>query len=76
MDKRIAFLKESIKNSVSSSDQVANIILHAVNSRDPDMRYVIGIDATNSIHMRNSLSDREFMKWIRDGMFHGKGFAR
>ena len=76
MDKRIAFLKESMKNSVSSSDQVANIILHAVNSRDPDMRYVIGIDATNSIHMRNSLSDREFMKWIKDGMFHGKGFAR
>jgi short-subunit dehydrogenase len=76
MDKRIAFLKESMKNSVSSSDQVANIILHAVNSRDPDMRYVIGIDATNSIHMRNSLSDREFMKWIREGMFHGKGFAR
>lgn len=76
MDKRIGFLKGSMKNSVSSSDQVANIILHAVNSRDPDMRYVIGIDATNSIHMRNSLSDREFMKWIKDGMFHGKGFAR
>lgn len=76
MDKRIGFLKGSMKNSVSSSDQVANIILHAVNSRDPDMRYVIGNDATNSIHMRNSLSDREFMKWIKDGMFHGKGFAR
>ena len=76
MDKRIAFLKEAMKNSVSSSDQVANTILHAVNSRDPDMRYIIGNDATNSIHMRNSLSDREFMKWIKDGMFHGKGFAR
>ena len=76
MDKRIAFLKAAMKNSVSSSDQVANTILHAVNSRDPDMRYVIGNDATNSIHMRNSLSDREFMKWIKDGMFHRKGFAR
>ena len=76
MDKRIAFLKAAMKNSVSSSDQVANTVLHAVNSRDPDMRYVIGNDATNSIHMRNSLSDREFMKWIKDGMFHGKGFAR
>ena len=74
--KRIAFLKAAMKNSVSSSDQVANTILHAVNSRDPDMRYIIGNDATNSIHMRNSLSDREFMKWIKDGMFHGKGFAR
>lgn len=76
MDKRIAFLKAAMKNSVSSSDQVANTILHAVNSRDPDMRYVIGNDATNSIHMRNSLSDREFMKWIKDGMIHGKGFGR
>src|SRR5206468_7881581 len=76
MDKRIAFLKAAMKNSVTSSDQVANTILHAVNSRDPDMRYVIGNDATNSIHMRNSLSDREFMKWIKDGMFHGKGFGR
>jgi short-subunit dehydrogenase len=76
MDKRIAFLKAAMKNSVSSSDQVANTILHAVNSRDPDMRYVIGNDATNSIRMRNSLSDREFMKWIKDDMFHGKGFGR
>jgi len=67
------FLEQS---DLSSSDQVANTILHAVNSRDPDMRYVIGNDATNSIHMRNSLSDREFMKRIKDGVFHGKGFAR
>ncbi len=76
MGRRIAFLKSAMKNSISSSDQVANTILHAVNSRDPDLRYVIGNDATNSIHMRNSLPDRQFMKWIRDGMFHGKGFAR
>jgi short-subunit dehydrogenase len=76
MDIRIAFLKAAMKNSVSSSDQVANTILNAVNSRDPDMRYVIRNDATNSIHMRNSLSDRQFMKWIKDGMFHGKGFAK
>ena len=76
MGRRIAFLKSGMKNSISSSDQVANTILHAVNSRDPDLRYVIGNDATNSIHMRNSLPDRQFMKWIRDGMFHGKGFAR
>jgi short-subunit dehydrogenase len=76
MEKRIAFLKAAMKNSVSSSDQVANTILHAVKSGDPDMRYVIGNDATNSIHMRKSLSDREFMKWIKDGMFHGKGLAR
>ena len=76
METRIAYLKTAMKNSASSSDQVATIILHALNSKDPDLRYVIGNDATNSIRMRNSLSDREFMKWIRDSIFHGKGFAR
>jgi NAD(P)-dependent dehydrogenase (short-subunit alcohol dehydrogenase family) len=76
MDRRITFLKTAMKNSLSSSDQVANTILHAVNSRDPDLRYVIGNDATNSIHMRSSLADRQFMKWIRDAMLHGEGFAR
>jgi hypothetical protein len=69
MDRRITFLKTAMKNSSSSSDQVANIILHAVNSKDPGLRYVIGNDATDSIHMRNSLPDRGFMKWIRDTMF-------
>ena len=76
METRIAFLKTAMKNSTTSSDQVATIILHALNSKYPDLRYVIGNDATNSIRMRNSLSDREFMKWIRDGIFHGKGLAR
>ena len=76
MDLRIAFLKATINSNVSSSDQVANTILHAVNSNDPALRYVIGNDATNSIHVRKKLPDREFMKWIREGIFHGKGLTR
>jgi hypothetical protein len=47
-----------------------------VNSKDPALRYVIGNDATNSIHVRKKLPDREFMKWIREGIFHGKGLTR
>lgn len=76
MDRRIAFFKATINSKVSSSDQVANVILHAVNSKDPALRYVIGNDATNSIHVRKKLPDREFMKWIREGIFHGKGLTR
>jgi len=45
-------------------------------SKDPVFRYIIGNDATNCIRMRKSLSDKEFMKWIRDGIFHSKGFTR
>jgi hypothetical protein len=65
-----------MKNSLSTSYQVANTFLNALNSKDPNFRYVIGNDATNSIRMRNSLSDREFMKWIKDGIFHGKGLSK
>jgi short-subunit dehydrogenase len=76
MEKRIGLLKTAMENSTSSSNDVANIILHALNSKDPVFRYIIGNDATNCIRMRKSLSDREFMKWIRDGIFHSKGFTR
>lgn len=41
MDRRIAFFKATINSNVSSSDQVANTILQAVNSEDPALRYVI-----------------------------------
>lgn len=75
MEKRIGLLKTAMENSTSSND-VANIILHALNSKDPVFRYIIGNDATNCIRMRKSLSDKEFMKWIRDGIFHSKGFTR
>jgi short-subunit dehydrogenase len=75
MEKRIGLLKTAMENSTSSND-VANIILHALNTKDPVFRYIIGNDATNCIRMRKSLSDKEFMKWIRDGIFHSKGFTR
>ncbi len=75
MEKRIGLLKTAMENG-TSSNEVANIILHALNSKDPVFRYIIGNDATNCIRMRKSLSDKEFMKWIRDGIFHSKGFTR
>jgi hypothetical protein len=76
MARRVSFLEKAMKNSLSTSYQVANTILHALNSKDPNFRYVIGNDAINSIHMRNSLSDREFNKWIKDGIFNGKGLSK
>jgi short-subunit dehydrogenase len=76
MERRVAFLNQAMKNSLTSSYNVANTILDALNSKDPKFRYVIGNDATNSIRMRNSLSDKKFMKWIRAGIFQGKGLSK
>lgn len=76
MKKRVSFLKTAMKNSPTSSSQVANTILHALNSKHPDFRYVIGMDAKNSIQKKESLSDRKFMKWVSDGIFQAKPFSR
>ena len=76
MERRVNFLDKAMKNSLTSSYDVADTILEALNSKDPKFRYVIGNDATNSLRMRNSLSDRKFMEWIRTGIFQGKGLSK
>jgi NAD(P)-dependent dehydrogenase (short-subunit alcohol dehydrogenase family) len=76
MESRVNFLYKAMKNSLTSSYDVADTILEALNSKDPKFRYVIGNDATNSLRMRNSLSDRKFMEWIRTGIFQGKGLSK
>lgn len=76
MERRVNFLDKAMKNSLTSSYDVADTILEALNSKDPKFRYVIGNDATNSLRMRNSLSDRKFMEWIRAGIFQGKGLLK
>lgn len=76
MERRVNFLDKAMKNSPTSSYDVADTILNALNSKDPKFRYVIGNDATNSLRMRNSLSDRKFMEWIRAGIFQGKGLSK
>lgn len=76
MESRVNFLDKAMKNSLTSSYDVADTILNALNSKDPKFRYVIGNDATNSLRMRNSLSDRKFMEWIRAGIFQGKGLSK
>ena len=76
MERRVNFLDKAMKNSLTSSYDVADTILEALNSKDPKFRYVIGNDATNSLCMRNSLSDRKFMEWIRAGIFQGKGLSK
>lgn len=76
MKMRVSFLDKAMKNSETSSYDVASTILDALNSKDPKFRYVVGNDATNSIRMRNSLADRKFMEWIRAGIFQGKGLSK
>jgi NAD(P)-dependent dehydrogenase (short-subunit alcohol dehydrogenase family) len=62
----------------SSTDpkEVAQVILNAVNSSSPDVRYAVGKDAESVLKARTELSDRELEKWVRDSYMDKKGFIR
>jgi NAD(P)-dependent dehydrogenase (short-subunit alcohol dehydrogenase family) len=50
--------------SSSSPEEVATVILQAVTSENPQLRYSVGDDAANLIHARENMLDKEFRKMI------------
>lgn len=56
--------------------EVAKVILNAVNSSSPNIRYSVGIDAESILKNRARLSDKEMEKWTREGYMDKKGFIR
>ena len=57
--------RQIAQNSIHASD-VANVILQAVTSDEPDFRYVVGKDASMIIEARKNMSDREFKNLIKN----------
>jgi short-subunit dehydrogenase len=57
-------LKQMVHNTIPPSD-VANVILQAVTSDNPELRYVVGKDAVMIIEARRDMSDREFQNLIK-----------
>jgi short-subunit dehydrogenase len=56
------------QNTIHPSE-VANVILQAVLSDNPDFRYVVGKDATAIIEARKSMPDRDFQRFMK-GQFN------
>jgi len=48
----------------SPPEEVAKVILQAVTSENPQLRYSVGDDAANLIHARKNMPDKEFRKMI------------
>jgi hypothetical protein len=51
-----------MENTSASSqpEEVAKVVLQAVTSDSPKLRYAVGIDAANMIQARTTMSDTEF----------------
>jgi len=63
-------------NSSSPPKLVAEAILNAITSKEPDIRYVVGDDAESIMKIRKNTSDKEFENWIYESMLREKGFVR
>lgn len=56
--------KSMMENASSSPKEVAKVILQAVTSENPLLRYSVGEDAATLIHARENMPDKEFRKMI------------
>lgn len=63
-------------NSSSSPKLVAEAILNAITSKEPEIRYLVGNDAEYLMKVRKSTSDKEFENWIYESILQEKGFVR
>jgi short-subunit dehydrogenase len=55
---------------------VADVILEAITSDNPKIRYAVGDDAKSITDAKKRLSDKEFENWVKEGLFEKKGFIR
>lgn len=69
-------VRESFKQASSSPLQVAEAILNAIKSENPNTRYLVGDDAAAIIERRKKSSDFEFERWIKESLLDQKGFVR
>jgi NAD(P)-dependent dehydrogenase (short-subunit alcohol dehydrogenase family) len=70
-------VRESFKQASSSSPvQVAEVILNAIKSENPNTRYLVGNDAAAIMERRKKSSDFEFERWMKESLLDQKGFAR
>ena len=65
-----------IMADASPPSEVARVILNAINSNVPNVRYPVGKDAESVLKARSELSDNEMEKWMRESFTGKKGFVR
>src|ERR671913_655869 len=65
MQKLSTSFEHMLQNASSSPDLVAKIVLQAVTSENPSLRYLAGKDVETWIEAKRSMSDDEFYKMVK-----------
>ena len=67
--KRITALKSRFEDGLAPTE-VAKVILKAVKSENPDLRYVVGEDAFKLMDIRKNFSDKDFRRLVMERILH------
>ena len=68
--------RKMMDNISSPPKLVAEAILNAITSKEPEIRYVVGDDAEYMMKVRKNTSDKEFENWMYESILQEKGFLR
>ena len=68
MTEKMAERMEVMRQNASSSELVANVVLEAVTSRNPNLRYLAGKDVEQWIKQKKKMSDKEFFNMIKHSL--------
>jgi NAD(P)-dependent dehydrogenase (short-subunit alcohol dehydrogenase family) len=61
-------------NSSSSPKIVAEAVLSAIGSKEPEFRYVVGDDAESMMKIRKNSTDKEFENWVYENILQKKQY--
>jgi NAD(P)-dependent dehydrogenase (short-subunit alcohol dehydrogenase family) len=65
MQKMAIVIENMMKNSSSSPDLVAKVVLNAVTNENPNLRYLAGKDVETWLDSKRNMSDQEFYKMMK-----------
>ncbi|HMH11162.1 MAG TPA: SDR family oxidoreductase [Candidatus Nitrosopolaris rasttigaisensis] len=73
---REANRKSMVESRSITPDEVAKVILKAITSSNPDLRYVVGKDAAGLLESKSSMTDNEFRKFMMKNFFGGESKSK
>jgi hypothetical protein len=68
MTERMAASIEQMKLKSSPPELVANVVLEAVTSKNPNLRYLAGKDVEEWMEQKKHMTDREFFNMIKQSL--------
>ena len=69
MKRAIKGFRVLMNNNHSPPKQIAEVILEAITSKDPEVRYLVSDDAEEIMKVRKNASDKEFENWMYKRIF-------